>query len=114
MKQIRVGKKKAVVDPIDFDYLSNFKWRMHNVGYAQTGNPSTLMHRLVLERKLGRPITYGMVTDHINSDKLDNRRANLRELSRGDNIRLAAKTRLGKTSQYIGVSQEQQHTRWRA
>ena len=49
------------------------------------------IHRLVLEKALGRSLNKGEVVHHINGDKLDNRLVNLKVMSRGDHIRLHAK-----------------------
>lgn len=43
-------------------------------------------HRLVWESFIS-PITKGMVIDHINEDKLDNRITNLQMITQGENIR---------------------------
>lgn len=68
-----------LLDEIDSDLFKS-KWHKHTAGYLQTGggNNKRYAHRIVLERKLGRPLAKGEMCDHINRDKLDNRRDNLR------------------------------------
>ena len=73
-------------DDIDDD-LYDLRWHLHNYGYAQTGggNNKRYAHRIVLERKIGRPLVKGELCDHINRDKLDNRRENLRVANKSIN-----------------------------
>lgn len=72
----------ALVDDGDFDRLSISKWHADSWGYAfrydgykegRKQNKKVYMHREILGA-----IPDGMVTDHINRDKLDNQRNNLR------------------------------------
>lgn len=71
------GDLVALVDDEDFEWLSQFRWRL-SCGYAsrqfQDGEKCTtrLMHREVAGAGLNE------ITDHINGNRLDNRRANLR------------------------------------
>lgn len=92
-----------LLDNIDKDLLK-LKWHKHNAGYMQTGggNYKRYAHRIVLERKLGRPLNKGELTDHINRDKLDNRRANLRVADKSINT-INRDKRPDNTSGYIGV-----------
>lgn len=75
--------KRSRVYPIfskqDSD-LKAIKWRKHPGGYAMTGwgNNKTLAHRVILERIIGRTLKDGELCDHINRNKNDNRRSNLR------------------------------------
>jgi HNH endonuclease/AP2 domain len=63
------------------------------------------MHHLVL----GRP-PEGYETDHINRNGLDNRRSNLRFVTRSYNNQ--GKKYEGKTSQYTGVSWYFRYKKW--
>ncbi len=81
------GKRKgfALVDNDNFDWLAEFKWNHLAIGYAaryegvgKGRSRMIYMHREIL----GFP---RLETDHINGNKLDNRRANLRVCSRRTN-----------------------------
>jgi len=99
--------KHVLVDLVDVD-LACFKWAFANARYAmrrierQGVYERFFMHRIILERILGRPIAKGMVTDHINGDGLDNRRENLREATQLQNLR-NVQLRKDNTSRYKGV-----------
>lgn len=73
--------KYALVDDEDFDVLTNKpfgRWSTNVAGYTQGWNIIThkviYMHRVVLKREFGDR----RHTDHINFNKLDNRKENLR------------------------------------
>lgn len=77
--------KVALIDDEDYDLISKFKWCTNKIGstfYAATCHSDGRvfhMHSLLLLREHGQDI------DHINRDGLDNRRSNLRLVSRSDN-----------------------------
>lgn len=101
-KEIAEGN---TVDPlfseVDSDLRSIF-WHAPD-GYAQKRFKGVRKkaHRIVLERMLGRPLQKGELVDHINRNKLDNRRSNLRLADKSINaINTAFR---GNKSGYRGV-----------
>lgn len=61
----------ALVDEDDLVKVAEKKWRLSTNGYAETGK-NTTMHRLLMDPPPGK------VVDHINGNRLDNRKENLR------------------------------------
>ncbi len=109
MKVIRLNKgKKVFVDDDDYKFLSQWKWRM-NTGYAARrsqveGCPSWIfMHRLIM----GFPKSQ---VDHINGNRLDNRRSNLRVCTIAENHR---NNKVKPYKLYKGISKTP-HGTWRA
>ena len=104
--------KRAIVDDADFERLAAFKWFYHSRGYAVRNlySPNKgvmLMHRQILCGPAS------MDTDHINGDKLDNRRCNLRIATRADNIHNVGR-RSSNTSGFKGVDWQKKCSKWRA
>ena len=84
----------AIVDKADVTKVSGNSWCVSGTGYAhaKVGGRMVYMHALITGEQPD-----GRVTDHINRDKLDNRRANLRAVSRGQNARNRPKTAANTT-----------------
>ena len=106
MKKIKLTKGKfALVDDKDFDWLNQWKWYF-NSGYAVRGCPERiLMHRVILDTP------EDMVSDHINRNKLDNRRSNLRNVTSSQNKVLIPMLSTN-TSGYRGVHWAEKLKKW--
>lgn len=72
------------VDDEDYPVLSRLNWYLSDSGYAITDCPvkHIKMHKLIIG-----PIPNCTVIDHIDRDKLNNQKSNLRVVSQSDNVR---------------------------
>jgi hypothetical protein len=110
--------KIAIVDVEDYEWLSRWKWRIHegrNYPYASRiirigkGEQKHIkMHREILG--LTNPQIW---VDHINHNGLDNRKNNLRIASKRLNA-INTSMRLDNTSGYRGVSKNSKVNKWQA
>ena len=99
----------AIVDAEDYEWLAGFKWHVTGAKkypYAGWGKKGILMHRLIIGCPLNKCV------DHINKNTLDNRKANLRICTKGQN-NMNAKPQVG-TSMYKGVFFDKSIGYWRA
>jgi HNH endonuclease len=103
----------ALVDIEYVDGLSEFRWLLHTHGYACRSVEHEGLSRLVLLHRqvLGLDFGVGMV-DHINRDKLDNRRANLRLTDNSHNRWNSNPVGHGASSE-LGVCWDSGKQRWR-
>jgi hypothetical protein len=102
--------KFALVDDDIYEYLNQWKWIYSN-GYAirddKISGKRIRMHREILDADVGVEI------DHINRDRLDNRKINLRVCSRSEN-RCNCGIRSDNTSGFKGVYWHKRMGKWRA
>ena len=112
MKKIELSGKKGegkytIVDEKDFEKLNKISCNF-NGKYAigQKNNKKIKLHRLIL------CTPNGMQTDHINFDKLDNRRANLRICTNSQNMAHRKKMAKNTSSKYRGVSWHKCSKKW--
>ncbi len=98
--------KQALVDDEDFDYINRFKWSYAN-GYATTHflGKSCLMHRLIMNPPKE------MEVDHINHNRSDNRKENLRVCTPSQN-RWNVTKRTSNTSGFKGISWDSDRNKW--
>jgi HNH endonuclease len=106
----------TVINNEDRD-LADLKWRAHVdkecnsvyvvrevVDETKISRRSTMrLHRVIMERKLGRHLQQNEFVDHINLNGLDNRRENLRLATKGQNMTNTLH-RKDNTSGYKGVT----------
>lgn len=115
MKKIPLSKgKEALVSDKDYKKLTAMgKWCFATVGYAvkNLGNKKLgYMHHQVI----GKPPN-GYVVDHIDMNKLNNQRSNLRFLSHSDSLRNKRRQCRGdQTIPYKGVSRTLNKKRFKA
>jgi hypothetical protein len=106
-------EKQTIIDATDVDLVSKYNWHF-NKGYAKTNIPAgsykqsgMRLHRLIMAAP------EGMEVDHINMDKLDNRRSNLRLATASENQRNRT-AYATNTSGYKGVIWHKEAKKWRA
>ena len=82
----------------DYDYLNNYSWSQNDQGYAvgTIDGKKVRMHKIIMKP------AKGLVVDHINHNKLDNRRENLRITTKPKNAGNQPK-RNNASSKYLGV-----------
>jgi hypothetical protein len=84
MKVIKTSKGKEIfVDDEDFEFLNKNKWCLNTGGYARCSknNKQVLMHRFLMNFP-----TKEYVVDHIDGNKLNNQKSNLRICSQSQNL----------------------------
>lgn len=114
MKKIKLNHRilndlYTLVSNEDFNELNRYKWHLGSQGYVRTQisrGRFAYMHKLVNKT----PETFD--TDHINRDKLDNRRENLRTATRSLNTRNSP-LRIDNTSGHKGIDFYKRIKKWR-
>ena len=102
-------KSKCLVDKEDCEFLINFgKWYIDNTGYVKNSHKSQKIHRLIMKNPINLHI------DHINGDKLDNRKCNLRVATVSENRQNQLVNYKNNKSGQIGVYFATSHrgTKW--
>jgi hypothetical protein len=99
----------AYVDAADYEWLSQYNWRIFGGGYAARHERGKMVF---MHREIMKP-PKGMVVDHIDGSKANNCRFNLRVCTRQENQRNRAKT-TGGASRFKGVWFEKRKGKWRA
>ena len=108
----------ALIDEADWPLVSGRTWRRSEFGYALAATMRSVggvkhRERFRMHRVIVGDIPEGMEVDHINRNRLDNRRANLRIVTVSAN-RQNKTSANGSTSKYLGVFFEKYTQRWRA
>jgi hypothetical protein len=101
---VLAGGEVALIDADDAALATGRLWHLSAYGYAQCRQVGPL-HRLIL------PTAPGLQVDHINGNRLDNRRLNLRPATSSQNHANQRK-RAGTTSTFKGVSWCRRTRRW--
>lgn len=80
MKEISLTRGRvALVDDEDYERLNQYNWNYQSTGYARRCNPGAAKNYYYMHREvLNLPQDRIPIIDHINGNKLDNRKCNLR------------------------------------
>lgn len=112
-KDAAIGKcvntgAEFIVDIDDYESVRQYGWWEMSNGYIvfqSSDNVAILLHRLVIGAKKGE------VVDHINHDKKDNRKSNLRTANQECNM-MNASARKDNTSGHTGVWKDNRTGKW--
>lgn len=114
MKYIKLYHGELVkVDNDDFDKLNQYKWHLCAYGYAERSkyfpesqkSIQVKMHREIM----GFP--KDLEVDHINQDRLDNRKENLRLVTKSQNGMNRGPTKKNKSG-YKGIHWDEINKKW--
>jgi len=114
MRRVKLTQGKfAIVDDQDFEYINQWNWCLHNDGSAKRAILIGGKHKTILMHRIVNETPDNLETDHINHDRLDNRRANLRNVFHKQNC-LNRHSYKNSSSKYTGVSYRKAGGKWRA
>ena len=97
---------EALIDKDDYNLTKEYKWCLDKNGYVKNSKQEYL-HRIITRET----ISY---VDHINGNKLDNRKSNLRICSNADNLKNRVKLPSNNTSGILGVRYRADRSKWYA
>lgn len=105
--KIRLTKGKySLIDKDDLPKVNHKSWCYHSAGYAcrrSNDGKIELLHRVIMNAPKG------MYVDHINNEKLDNRKSNLKIVTNSENLSRSVPKKGIK-----GVDFHKQMKMWRA
>jgi hypothetical protein len=105
----------VIVDDENYELALQYSWSLSVRGYVQTSVrlkedwrkiKVLFLHRMLIA------INPGELVDHINRNRLDNRRSNLRHCTYSENSQNRRKIAKNTTSRYVGVTLKK--GRWKA
>lgn len=103
--------KQTLVDDADFEIFSQWKWQLNGKYARRSWRENGKVKNMTMHRLIMNP-SKDMQIDHINGDKLDNRKENLRITdSIGNNRNVNSK--IGKSG-YKGVGWYEKTKKWGA
>lgn len=107
---IDLGTEFTRIDGADYDAVKGIRWKLSRDGYAvkeSYGSGYSNMHRVLMQ-----PPSH-LFVDHIDGNKLDNRRCNLRLATPSQNAHNRGPSR-NNTSGFKGVIYVKREKKWRA
>lgn len=98
---------RALIDIDDINKVKNYKWHVTHYNYVYSKTRNLRLHRLVMD------CPDDMVVDHINHNRLDNRKENLRICTQHQN-NMNTSIRSDNTSGVTGVCLDTKINKWRS
>jgi hypothetical protein len=79
MKEIILSKGEVcLVDDDDFDSVSCYIWHLNKKGYAERGTKTNKKYKKILLHRVVNKTPDKLLTDHIDGNRLNNQKKNLR------------------------------------
>nr|DAL80274.1 MAG TPA: homing endonuclease [Caudoviricetes sp.] len=97
---------ETLIDKEDIPKIINDKWCKDKNGYVKNSKQEYL-HRILFDKT-------NLFVDHINGNKLDNRKSNLRICNNADNLKNRVKLPKNNTSGILGVRFREDRNKWYA
>ena len=110
----KLGKNKFfLIDNEDFAWISKIRWHLSPAGYPRTTtyDSETKKTKPIILHKIIMGDSSGYYVDHINRNKLDNRKKNLRWCTPSQN-RINSKIRKDSYSKEKGVYFSKDRNKW--
>lgn len=102
------------VDACDWERLLKFSWSKNGSGHVYRQGLTNGKHWNVFMHRVVNKTPKGCFTDHINGNKLDNRRCNLRNATKAQNSTNQPKRNMKTISVFKGVCIHRLSGLWRA
>lgn len=101
--------KEVMIDAEDLPFIGQWNWCYHNE-YAIRNNAKGELPTQVFMHRILNKTPNGFDTDHVDRDKLNNRKCNLRTCTRSQNKKNCSPRGVSK---YVGVSWINEIKKWR-
>lgn len=105
---------RCIVDDDDYEQLQQYGWMLSKLGYVMRfASMKYYFNRTIWLHRIIAKTPEDMVTDHINGNKLDNRKVNLRVCTKSQNA-INAKLRVDNKTGHKGVHFDKQRKKYMA
>lgn len=113
-KRIVTRPEGLLWDPVDDDLVESTTWFLSSWGYACGYLKYNGKNKMVWLHKLIGFAPDGFEVDHINGNRLDNRRANLRYVTRSVNGQNRTRLASNSTTGFTGIHFDKSRKKWMA
>lgn len=108
--QVFVKGHKVLIDKSDIDFFNTYSWHIVNGYVVRSKRLNEKIIQISMHNNLMNP-PIGYEVDHINRNKLDNRRSNLRIVTHAQNCQNRRKSSRN-TSGFIGIRKKKGRNKW--